>query len=131
MNRVIRPLFIKAIIKKIMKKILIVLILGFLWKTNGEIQTLVKLKDMFFIFGLILFWLAWSNYLELDGFSLVEDINMKRIRSELEVEVHRDNKVGELDYIDEEDNIIANIISNIIVGLCFVIPPIIIYSNII
>lgn len=131
MNRVIRPLFIKAIIKKIIKKILIVLILGFLWKTNGEIQTLVKLKDMFFIFGLILFWLAWSNYLELDGFSLVEDINMKRIRSELEVEVHRDNKVGELDYIDEEDNIIANIISNIIVGLCFVIPPIIIYSNII
>ena len=132
---------ISPTITKIITKIVFSLVFVFLW--NKYINT----KKLFTIFNtpFLFFWvfflgLAWFNYLKIDGVSNIPKRNKKMHNKKKEKRENRkknklhsskqtvdfiDEEIESRDELNEEEISIVALISNIVVGLLFLIPSII------
>ncbi len=110
---------IKYIFIKIVKRIIVGVLIALLWKRTNNIKSFVGEESIFFFIGLGMLWLAWSNYLEYDGYSLMGKNNYDRdgnLLSQIK------NRRLETSGISDDDYTLANIISNGISAAIFIIP---------
>lgn len=116
------------IIQKCIIKILIGLILSFLWAKYLRLSTVMTMAEFPMIFlGAFYLMLAWFNYLKLDGVSIIpghikqkplpkSKAKTKQMMDYIDTEIQDDPEIKPIQLQQ------AKLISNVICGIGFVIP---------
>ncbi|WP_313758757.1 hypothetical protein [Tissierella sp.] len=122
---------IQPTIYKIISRAFLGITLSLLWNHFiNECETYIMVEKVFFFIGVVLLTMAWFNYLKLDGVSVgmarksregkdKSSYQSKNIIGFLEGEVTSDE-------LEEKDEVLSAIIANILTGICFLIPSIIV-----
>ncbi|MCL2478374.1 MAG: hypothetical protein FWF22_02660, partial [Treponema sp.] len=123
--------FIRPVIYKVIPRLAIGLALSLLWDRYINVQKLYSMtKYAFFIFGILFLALAWVSYLRLDGVRL-HFLNKKYDNQRKKKHIFKfmtDYSTEEptpLDSLDENEEMKANLYANIITGLLFLLPSVV------
>ncbi|WP_250228336.1 hypothetical protein [Anaeropeptidivorans aminofermentans] len=128
-SEIYKPHMIRPIIYKTITRFGIGLIFALLWDRYLNVRKLFSMVDYaFFFVGFIYFALAWFNYLKMDGVKFhfpTKQNKKKRPRSKMKMLIdYTDQDIDPMDMIDEKEEMMVIFASNIITGLCFMIPSI-------
>lgn len=122
---------IKPTIYKVISRIFLGVTFSLLWNHFiNKNQIYIMGERPFFLVGVILLAMAWFNYLKLDGISITM---VRKDNKRKDVSKYQSRKL--IDILEEEvisyelekeDEILSAIIANVLTGICFLIPSIII-----
>ncbi|WP_312668164.1 hypothetical protein [Tissierella praeacuta] len=122
---------IQPTIYKIISRAFLGITLSLLWNHFiNEGETYIMVEKVFFFIGVVLLTMAWFNYLKLDGVSIgmVRKSRQEKDKSSYKPKNIIDFLEGEVtsDELEEKDEVLSALIANILTGICFLIPSIII-----
>ena len=128
-----KPIMLRPIIYKLIPRLATGLVLSLLWDRFFNAQKLFSMVEhSFFVLGIIFFAMAWLNYLKLDGMKihhLNENANRKKTKHKLKFPIdYSDEEPSPADSLTatagENDEAIAALLSNILAGICFLLPSV-------
>jgi len=122
-----KPHILRPIIYKLIPRLLTGLALALLWDRFFNTQKLFPMVEYpFFVLGIIFFAMAWVVYLKLDGMKIHHlNENRKKIKHKLEFPIDfSDEEPSPTDSLDENEDATATLLSNILAGICFLLPSV-------
>lgn len=131
MREIYKPYMIRPIIYKTVTRVGIGLIFALLWDRFFNVRKFFSIFDYaFFTVGFIFLALAWFNYLKIDGVSFrffnKDTQKKKKPKHKMKMLVdYADQDIDPMDMINDKEEMIVILTSNIITGICFIIPSIV------
>jgi hypothetical protein len=119
--------YLRPIIYKLIPRLVTGLVLSLLWDRFFNAQKLFSMTERaFFVLGIVFLAIAWVNYLKLDGIKIHHlNENRKKTKHKLKFPIdYSDEEPSPADLLDENENAIATLISNIAAGICFLLPSV-------
>ena len=123
-----KPNMLRPIIYKLIPRLVTGAVLSLLWDRFFNAEKLFSIVERpFFVMGIVFFALAWVNYLKLDGMRIhyLNESKKKKTKHKLKFPVdYSDDEPSPADALNENDDAIATMISNILAGICFLLPSV-------
>jgi len=123
-------ILVRPIVYKIIARLLIGTVLALLWDRFLNVNKLFTVVgNAFFVIGIVFLALAWVNYLKSDGlkFHFMNENREKKKKHKFRFMItdFLGNEPSPIDSLDEKDENKANLIANILTGLCFLLPSVV------
>jgi len=117
---------LRPIIYRLIPRLTTGLVLALLWDRFFNAEKLFSMVERaFFVLGFVFFAMAWVNYLKLDGVRIHFLNRKKKKESRHKMKFPVDfTEEPPADSLDENDETIAAMISNIAAGFCFLLPSV-------
>lgn len=127
-KEIYKPYMMRPIIYKAVTRFSVGLCVALLWDRFVNVQKYYSMTEScFFVIGLYLILMAWLCYLRLDGINPRLDVlfrkmphNRKRHRSR-DIVDFVDEKIVSFDELDDDEQLVATLGSNLLAGLCFLV----------
>jgi hypothetical protein len=117
---------IRPIIYRVIPRLIIGLIIALAWDRFLNVQKLLSMVDhAFFVLGILFFAMAWVSYLKLDGikFHYLNEKKEKTPKHPIKQPIdYIEEEPSPDDHLADNEKSFATLISNIIAGLCFLLP---------
>ena len=123
--QIYKPYMLRPIFYKVVARFVTGLVFALIWDRFVNTQkTFSMVERAFFFLAVVFFGLAWVNYLRLDGVKLHHlNENRKKTKHKMKFPIDfTDEEPSPNDVLDESEIAVATLISNIVTGLCFLLP---------
>lgn len=123
MRKNLKTYMLKPLIYKIITRISIGLAIALLWSrfinTNKSFSII---KDSFFFLGVYFLGMAWFNYLKLDGFKISLPKKKSKSKNNINFNIFfREEKLESVDVLEEDEETLLALISNLLIGVFFIL----------
>ena len=118
---------LRPIIYRLIPRLATGLVLALLWDRFLNVRKLYSMVERaFFVLGIVFFAMAWVNYLKLDGIKIHHlNENRKKTKHKLKFPVDfSEEEPSPSDSLDTHEEAIVTLISNIVAGICFLLPSV-------